>query len=73
MLVKKRCFELFEQREDAARFAVLFFHLGICSFIEQMLVHTNYVQGTVGDLPYRVDGMARDFKIYTDNFSTGEM
>lgn len=51
MLVKKRCFELLEQREDAARFAVLFFHLGICSFIEQMLVHTNYVQGTVGDLP----------------------
>lgn len=73
MLVKNRCFELFEQRENSAKFAVLFFHVGICSFIQQMLVHTNYVQGTVGDLPERVDGVARDFKIYTNNFSTGEM
>lgn len=70
VLVKDRCFELFKQSENSAKFVVLlFFHLGICKFIQQML----RCKVLWEIRPKRVYGVVRDLKIYLSNVSTEEM
>lgn len=71
MLVKNRCFELFEQSENCAKFAVLFFHVGICSFSRCLFIPM--MCKTLWEIcPKRV-GVARDLKRYTNNCSAEEM
>lgn len=54
MLMKNKCFELFKKREfyQGCSFAVFSFW-DLFIYLADTFVYTDYVQGTVGDMPSR--------------------
>lgn len=64
MFRKNRCFELFEKSENSTQVAVLlFFHLGICSFIQQIFLFIPIACKVLWEICLQgVYGIVRDLK-----------